>query len=89
MATFENLSHIQPETCSRNEWNLLIEALHSGEEVQVSEAVYCYFLERLPPVTMGARGFVFREGAGDTIIFRERPDGHSAQLQRRPRTATY
>jgi hypothetical protein len=61
-------------------WQEMITAMHSGERIQIEEAVYDYFLEVLPPVYMGRRitlpggdtrtvGFGFAEGAEPITAF--------------------
>ena len=61
-------------------WAETIAAMHSGERVEISEAVYNYFLEVLPPVYMGRRitlpggdtrrvAFGFAEGAEPITAF--------------------
>lgn len=44
-------------------WQEMIAAMHSGEAIEISEDVFDYFLEVLPPVYMGARRIV-GNGAG-------------------------
>lgn len=53
---------IDHDTATREEWDNLIKRLHSGDKVEVSKAVYYYFLDLLPPIKMFDGGFLFREG---------------------------
>ena len=38
---------------TRDNWTQTIEAMHSGEPIEVDEEIFDYFLEVLPPVYMG------------------------------------
>jgi len=63
------------EDKSDGAWSRFIEAMHSGEEVEVDEEMYYYWLEVLPPVFMykvidGKRyEFGFAEGAEPVTVF--------------------
>jgi hypothetical protein len=63
------------EDKSEGAWSRFIEAMHSGEEVEVDEEMYYYWLEALPPVFMykvidGKRyEFGFAEGAEPVTVF--------------------
>lgn len=57
-----DLSHVDYDDHTPDEWKAVIDALDSGETVQVHESVWWYFLEVLPPRFMGRGGFVFAEG---------------------------
>jgi hypothetical protein len=56
-------------------WSRFIEAMHSGEEVEIDEEMYYYWLEALPPVFMykvidGKKyEFGFAEGAEPVTVF--------------------
>ena len=67
-------------------WADTITAMHSGETIEVTEDVYWYFLEVLPPVHMGYRAtlndgtiqracFGFAEGWEPVTAFWENPRG--------------
>ena len=58
----KNMSHIDHGRSTPPEWEALIEALDSGEDVQIHESVWWYFFEVLPPRYMGNGGFAFAEG---------------------------
>ena len=58
----KNWSRIEHGNCTREQWKALIEALDSGEEIQIHASVWWYFLEVLPPKYMGRGGFAFAEG---------------------------
>lgn len=57
------------EDSSREKWDYMIKEIHSGKLTEVSESVYYYFLEVLPPIRMFDYGFYFREGLGDILRF--------------------
>lgn len=49
--------------------------------VEVSEELYCYFLEVLPPLDMGPGFFVFREGyEGEVLRFTENQEQYHCEL---------
>ncbi|WP_299945684.1 hypothetical protein [uncultured Microbulbifer sp.] len=52
-------------------FNLRPSLWEAKREVEVSERIYWYYLEVLPPVDMGLRQFVFQEGGGARLIFHE------------------
>ena len=62
VASKKDLSRIEYEKCTAQQWKSLIEALDSGDAVQIDESVWEYFLEVLPPRYMGHGGFAFAEG---------------------------
>ena len=61
--------------CSSEEWQKAIEAMRSGEIVEIDEEFYWYFLEVLPPVFMNKRidgkfyDFGFAEGCENIRLF--------------------
>jgi hypothetical protein len=67
-------------------WDAFIKAMHSGEEVEIDEEMYYYWLEVLPPVFMGRTlgfpdpqhpmryDFGFAEGAEPITVFWRNPD---------------
>ena len=63
------------EDKSEGAWSRFIEAMHSGEEVEIDEEMYYYWLEVLPPVFMwkvidGKKyEFGFAEGAEPVTVF--------------------
>lgn len=61
------------------EWKELIKAMDSGKRVLISESVYYYFLEVLPPVWMFKGGFYFAEGAEMLKRFAQSADGYTVQ----------
>lgn len=63
------VAHIQHGKCTPEEWEQLMTAMHSGEQVRVHESIYWYFLEVLPPKYMDGNCFVFQEGEGDILLF--------------------
>lgn len=50
-------------------WSAMIAAMNSGEETQIHDSIYWYFLEVLPPKWHNHGGFVFAEGADPPTLF--------------------
>lgn len=63
----------------REDWKGMIKALNSGEKVKISENVYYYFLEVLPPKNMFNGGFLFAEGWENLKKFTQEKDEFFAQ----------
>ena len=68
------------EDSPREAWDEMIRQMHSGEQIRISEEVFNYFLDVLPPVFMNRRfnfkdgqsvkeSFGFAEGAENVVIF--------------------
>ncbi|HEX8691405.1 MAG TPA: hypothetical protein VF746_03095 [Longimicrobium sp.] len=64
-----DLSAIEYDGVSEDDWRAVLQAMHSGEPALVSESIADYFLEVLPPVAMFAGGFAFAEGAEVPTVF--------------------
>lgn len=65
---------------SRENWPETIQAMHSGDVIEIGQEIYDYFLEVLPPVYMGRKAkvidgqdhyvdFGFAEGAEPITAF--------------------
>ncbi len=65
---------------TKDNWGGLMEAMHSGQKIEIDEEVFDYWLEVLPPVYMGKRvtlpggevvhaTFGFAEGAEQVTAF--------------------
>ena len=57
MKNFENFG----EKHTGEQWKEMIKAIESGEEVKISEWIYYYFLEVLPPIYSFQSGFLLQE----------------------------
>jgi hypothetical protein len=61
-------------------WEQFISAMHSGQEVEINEGMYYYWLEVLPPIFMwkvfdGKKyEFGFAEGAEPVTVFWRKDD---------------
>lgn len=71
---------IETQAYTMENWKETVEAINSGEMVEVNEEVYWYFLEVLPPVFMNKKfkfidgqivraSFGFAEGAESIKVF--------------------
>lgn len=54
-------------TYTKDNWNEMIKAMHSGETIEINEDVYEYFLEVLPPVYMNKKKVI--DGLTRTVNF--------------------
>ncbi len=53
----------------------MIKSICSGNKIKISENIYYYFLEVLPPLKMFDNGFLFAEGYEEIKKFTEEEKG--------------
>jgi hypothetical protein len=67
------------EDSPQGEWSAMIRAIKTGHKIKISEDVYYYFLEVLPPREMFKGGFMFAEGYDYLERFTHEKEGYFAQ----------